>query len=667
MFTPGQIKKLLNPEDKRIRWAPEDIASAVSLRSVSPKAYRYLKANKYPLPALSTLRKWVSTFSLNQGILKNVLSLMQKKSTELNELDRLCVLSFDEVYISNKVDFDKKEQQVVGPHKSSQTCMVRGLLSNWKQPVYYKFDQPMTKDILNEIIVALYEANFIVVGICSDMGTGNVRLWSMLNVGHNKNCTFNHPSDNSLKIFVYADVPHLIKLIRNHLLDDGFIIGDSVINVDYFQALLNISTSELTLAHKLTEQHLNVKGSTRQRVRPAVQLLSNTTAKAIKYCGEKGLMPKGSEWGKAAEFVQTCNDWFDLFNSRVKFEGNNPSRNAFGTNEKEQVKLLNDMTELILSLKVGKHKNIIQFQKGILLNNKSILEMFSYLKEKYKIEYILTTRLNQDVLENFFAYIRGMGGPNDHPSPLDFKYRLRWYILGRNSAAIFTENRNTLESDESCLLNVFQETKDEEEICITQEMLANTLPKNQIVEEKSGEEELALDETHQFVEPVYLDEENLSDDLINLIDKFEVKEQVNMEALKYIAGYVAFKFKNKYPTLGVPTKQLNVLETPPWLQMLSRGSLLHPTEELWELAKKMESEFYKMHGTFISREKKIFQSLAERTVSTFGNTSVPFEVILCMSRTRTYIRIKDINKKISFQNCQRKLEKKVSKFTNFKK
>lgn len=113
---------------------------------------------------------------------------------------------------------------------------------------------------------------------------------------------------------------------------------------------------------------------------------------------------------------------FDLFNSRIKFEGNNPSRNAFGTNEEEQTMLLNNMTSLMLSLKVGKYPNIIQFQKSIILSKKSLLEMFSYLKEKYKIKYILTSRLNQDVLENFFGYIRGTGGPNDHPSPMDFKY-----------------------------------------------------------------------------------------------------------------------------------------------------------------------------------------------------------------------------------------------------
>lgn len=78
--------------------------------------------------------------------------------------------------------------------------------------------------------------------------------------------------------------------------------------------------------------------------------------------------------------------------------------------------------------------------------------MQEYLRSKYNIQYILTAILNQDVLEIFFSYISGMGGANDHPSPLDLKYRLRWYIMGKQSAAIFTENGNSLESSEGCFL-----------------------------------------------------------------------------------------------------------------------------------------------------------------------------------------------------------------------
>lgn len=226
-------KKLLH-EERRIRWSSEDIASAISLQSVSPKAYRYLRANNYPLPAMSTLRKWVSNFDVSQGNLKPVVTLMRNKSFHFNEVERISVLSFDEVYLSNKIEIDKKVEQAIGPHKACQTVMARGLISNWKQPIFYEFNRPTTKDILIQIISSLYDANFIVVAIASDMGTGNVSLWSQLNVGHNKDCFFNHPCDPCLNFFVFADIPHLIKLARNHILDNGFVYENAIINRDYW-------------------------------------------------------------------------------------------------------------------------------------------------------------------------------------------------------------------------------------------------------------------------------------------------------------------------------------------------------------------------------------------------------------------------------------------------
>jgi len=35
VFTPGQIEILLTPQKKRVIWSSEDIASTISLRSVS--------------------------------------------------------------------------------------------------------------------------------------------------------------------------------------------------------------------------------------------------------------------------------------------------------------------------------------------------------------------------------------------------------------------------------------------------------------------------------------------------------------------------------------------------------------------------------------------------------------------------------------------------------
>lgn len=74
------------------------------------------------------------------------------------------------------------------------------LLKNWKQSVFYKFDQPMTLQIINEINLELYKVKFIEVAIVSDMGSGNTKLLTTLNISYSKACFFNHPGDNSLNV-----------------------------------------------------------------------------------------------------------------------------------------------------------------------------------------------------------------------------------------------------------------------------------------------------------------------------------------------------------------------------------------------------------------------------------------------------------------------------------
>lgn len=67
------------------------------------------------------------------------------------------------------------------------------------------------------------------------------------------------------------------------------------------------------------------------------------------------------------------------------------------------------------------------------MNIKSLLMLYQHLRahSEKAVKYIMTDRLNQDCLERFFGYMRSKGGGlNDHPSPLQFKYRLRASIVG---------------------------------------------------------------------------------------------------------------------------------------------------------------------------------------------------------------------------------------------
>lgn len=71
VFTEGQINLLLSPNKKWTHWTDDDIASAISLRCVSPKCYRFLRSTmKLPLPGFSTLNRWVRNIDLSPGRLR---------------------------------------------------------------------------------------------------------------------------------------------------------------------------------------------------------------------------------------------------------------------------------------------------------------------------------------------------------------------------------------------------------------------------------------------------------------------------------------------------------------------------------------------------------------------------------------------------------------------
>lgn len=80
--------------------------------------------------------------------------------------------------------------------------------------------------------------------------------------------------------------------------------------------------------------------------------------------------------------------------------------------------------------------------------------MFAYLKNQYSsetfdVKYILTRRLNQDILEHFFLYIRSMGSGYDQATPVEIKNRLKWYVLGKHSEHVLSERTN-IEGDNTC-------------------------------------------------------------------------------------------------------------------------------------------------------------------------------------------------------------------------
>lgn len=301
IFTPGQIKKLLNPE-LRPTWSFTDISNAISIYSSGPRAYRQLLKKKYPLPAISTLKAWTKKIKIKPGILKQVIKII--KSKDLSQSDKICVLSFDEMKLRYIYSYDKVNDEVLKPCNYVQVVMMRGLVNNWKQPVFFDYDCSISKDLLFEIIKFIEDAGFYVAAIVSDLGGGNRGLHRDLKINHEQ--PYFQINSESHRIYTLADVPHLLKLIRNNFLDHGLILEENKeINKNIVSKVLTqTGSSDLRITHKITTEHLTVHGPQRQKVKTAAKLFSHTISQAIYRCGSLGLFTENENWLECGKFFK---------------------------------------------------------------------------------------------------------------------------------------------------------------------------------------------------------------------------------------------------------------------------------------------------------------------------------------------------------------------------
>lgn len=566
VFTESQIKALI--DGKRItKWKEEDIVNAITLRAISHKAYIYLRNRlEMPLPSISTLKRWCKKIDVSEGILWPIINFMKMKGDTMTEAEKFTVLCFDEMNIDSRICYDSSKDKILGPHSNVQVVMAKGLVKYWKQPLYYDFDQQMTKELLFEIIAKLEEIGFKVLSIVSDLGGKNIRLWNQLNITPTKSSFFN-PNDASRNIWVFADFPHLIKLLRNHILDHGIKLPcGKIIEKAIFEKLLEADSGELKICPKLSWSHIQVRNNERQNVRMAAQLLSTHVSKALLH-----YFPGENE---TSDFISVIDGCFDIFNSRVPV-GDKSERCAFGLRPESQMVTLSQAKHYIEEMRVVNRPNLLPFQKGWLVSIESLLGLHEFLKQN-EIKYILTSRVNQDSLENLFSQIRGLGKFYDHPLPIDFKYRLRHILLcnklpvpSTNVSTIENSNEETFLSAQLCnsLINA-RELIEKDALCNTS-FQANCSLKN-----LEDEDDILFS--------------NLNSPSSSNVDEtknIQINGECTNDALHFIAGYIAFKVHDK--SLGINTSSAaaeNKKST--WIEALSRGGLTLPTECWFETVKK---------------------------------------------------------------------------------
>lgn len=617
-FTKGQIQMLRDDSKKWVHWTDLDISKALTLYSISKRCYSFLRQDwNYPLPSESTLRRWLRKVSIIPGkIMSPVLDVLKAEFFGKSEMERICVLALDEVGINKRFVYDKSRDKIYGGKDCVPVITARGLFTSWKQVLYYDLENKTGSHHIKNVIKALYEIGLVVVAFVSDLGTKNQGLWKEFGVGKVTNGEignnyFPHPCEDR-KIFVFGDFPHLIKLLRNHLLDNGIKLPDgTVLDKSLLEKLLKVQDSEFRLTHKLSHKHVYLKGKQRQNVACAFQVFSQKTATAIRFLTYGHIVE--------ANFIELVNDCADLMNTRISAPVENDYKCPYGMRKERQDELLDCVSRWFTNLRVGDRRSYAPFQKAWIMNIRSLRELYDDMHNKYNINHILTARLNQDYLENLFSQIRGINGFKNNPDAVEFMYRMKSIICNSN---LNSPNTSSVQQDaeESAMLS-------SKVLRTLMTSAPNTTPSSIQMNETQ------LNQLDEFDWDIELIEPRAED--------MTMSQRAEAGGLEYCAGFLAQKFRNDYPQLS--TRGIGESRSPFWVDFLTQGGLAEPSGFWYSAVKKFEEVFLILHPDLtVDKEEKVVQRFYE-LLRPFYEDLVPEVVLKTYSKFRTLMRIRYLN------------------------
>lgn len=174
-------------------------------------------------------------------------------------------------------------------------------------------------------------------------------------------------------------------------------------------------------APKLTNSHVAPGKFEKLRVKYATQILSATVAAGLEMHINLKSLPEAAVG--TLEFVEQFDKLFDIFNSST-FNTAKTYRKPF-SGEDYQISFLQESLNFLNKLKVfnKENKDITAYVKSIrcwCISIQALIILWEKLMER-NFSFILTRRINQDSLENFFGSIRQQGGNAVNPTPIQFK------------------------------------------------------------------------------------------------------------------------------------------------------------------------------------------------------------------------------------------------------
>ena len=307
--------------------------------------------------------------------------------------------------------------------------MVRGLASKWKQPIgYFLSSGPIKSTILQALTKACIDkidkTGLNVVALVCDQGSNNRSFLQTL-----EKVSLNKPymTHGEKKIFVFYDPPHLLKNVRNNLKKGDLVVDGKTVSWKYIVDFYNIDRSQqIQLAPKLKERHIHLPPFSAMRVNLAAQILSHSVAAGMSFLVTCKEIHEDAIY--TAKFAEQFDILFNTFNSH-RLRSSQKLGHAFNDSSGHHA-FLCDSLRFLDSIKTEDGKELPCIF-GWKLSISALLGLWHYLKTEQNFQFLFTSRLNQDYVENLFSIIRGKGGHRDNPDAQQFKDAFKYVVANK--------------------------------------------------------------------------------------------------------------------------------------------------------------------------------------------------------------------------------------------
>ena len=435
-----------------VRYHPMIIRFCLSLAVKSASAYDELRNSKVlTVPSRRTLRDYRNAITPSVGFNPTIIQELCQTTKSLTGVERFVVLAFDEMKVQSKLVFNKNTGDLVGfldlgdpdinftafddaEELASHALVfyVRGIASDLKFNLAYFATGGLKSYQLMPLFwkaVSILEltCNLPVIVTVSDGASANRKFYRMhAAMDNNAGKAVVYRTMNVYApdryIWLFADVPHLMKTARNCLYHSSIGASTRCMWNDgkylLWQHICKIVNDDaengLKLCPKLSNEHTQLTAYSVMNVRLAAQALSETTSKIL-----KEYYPPDTHG--TAEFCLQLDTFFDALNVRSRREAEFKRKDALKPytsidDERLQwlentfLKYLEDWKKSIVDRpgefsKTDRQKMFLSLQtyEGLQMTAYSVIEVTKFLLSKGMMAFVLTNRFNQDVVEEYFG------------------------------------------------------------------------------------------------------------------------------------------------------------------------------------------------------------------------------------------------------------------------